>query len=96
MTRPIVYDDLHVSQLDGVTMSRQTAIRLPEETFERLQALSARTGRPAAFYIREALDEYLTDMEDVYLAEKTLERIRNKEEKVYSLDEVEKRLGLAD
>lgn len=77
-------------------MSKQTAIRLPDETYERLQALSARTGRTATYYILEALDEYLDDLEDAYLAEEVVERIRKGEEKVYSLEEVERRLGLAD
>ncbi|WP_420961961.1 type II toxin-antitoxin system RelB family antitoxin [Brucella sp. IR073] len=77
-------------------MSKHTAIRLPEETLERLEALSAQTGHPTSFHIREALDEYLTEMEDVYRAEKTLERIRAGQEQVSSLNEVEKRLSLAD
>jgi len=34
-------------------------------------------------------------MEDVYLAEKTLERIRKGREKTYTLGEVEKELDLA-
>jgi len=33
-------------------MNKQTAIRLAEETHARRRALAARTGRPAAFYIR--------------------------------------------
>lgn len=77
-------------------MSKQTAIRLPDETYERLQVLATRTGRTTAYYIRQALDEYLDDLEDVYFAEQTLERIRSGEEKVVSLEEVERRLGLAD
>ncbi|UGX84705.1 type II toxin-antitoxin system RelB family antitoxin [Phyllobacterium meliloti] len=77
-------------------MSKQTAIRLPDEIYERLQALSSRTGRTTAYYIREALDEYLDDLEDVYLAEKVLERIRSGEEQTYSLEEVKQRLGLED
>ncbi len=77
-------------------MSKQTAVRLPDEIFARLQALSARTGRTATYYIREAIEEHLDDLEDIYLAEQVLERINRGEEKVYSLDEVERRLGLAD
>ncbi len=73
-----------------------TSIRLPEETEKRLDALAASTGRPKAFYIREAITEYLDDLEDVYLAEKALERVRRGEERTYTLDEVESDLGLAD
>jgi RHH-type rel operon transcriptional repressor/antitoxin RelB len=80
----------------GAAMSRQTAIRLPDETYERLQILASRTGRTASHYIREAIEEHLTDIEDVYLAERTLERVRKGKELTYSLDDVEHQLGLAD
>ena len=75
---------------------KQTAVRLPDATYERLQALAERTGRTATFYIREAIEEHLEDLEDVYLAEQTLERLRRGEERTYTLDEVERGLGLAD
>ncbi|MEL4073494.1 DUF6290 family protein [Ochrobactrum sp. GPK 3] len=68
-------------------MSRQTAIRLPDETYERLQTLAARTGRTTAFYIREALSEHLDDLEDVYLAEQVIERIQDGKEKVLTAEE---------
>lgn len=77
-------------------MTKQTAVRLPDETYERLQALAARTGRTATYYIREAIEEHLEELEDVYLAEQSLERVKRGEERTHSLDEVERDLGLAD
>ncbi|WLR91465.1 type II toxin-antitoxin system RelB family antitoxin [Shinella zoogloeoides] len=77
-------------------MAKQTAIRLPDETYERLQALAARTGRTATYYIREAIEQHLEDLEDIYLAEQELERVRRGESRVYSLKEVEDELGLGD
>ncbi|MCD1263294.1 DNA-binding protein [Shinella sumterensis] len=77
-------------------MARQTAIRLPDETYERLQALAARTGRTATYYIREAIEQHIEDLEDIYLAEQELERVRRGESRVYSLKEVEEELGLGD
>ena len=73
-----------------------TSVRLHEDTERRLDALSASTGRSKAFYIREAIEEHLDNLEDIYLAERVLERVRRGEEKTYSLAEVEKRLGLAN
>jgi len=73
-----------------------TSVRLPEDAEKRLNTLAAMTGRSKAYYIREAILEKLDDMEDVYLAEATLERIRRGEEKTYSLEEVRKDLGLED
>jgi len=77
-------------------MSRQTAVRLPDETYARLKRLAERSGRTATFYIREAIEQHLQDLEDAYLAEQTLTRIRQGKERTWSLEEVEKALGLAD
>ncbi|MFP4209308.1 MAG: DUF6290 family protein [Wenzhouxiangella sp.] len=77
-------------------MSIQTAVRLPDETYQRLKALAEKTGRTATFYIREAIDQHLEDLEDLYLAEKTLARVREGKEQTYSLDEVEQDLDLAN
>ena len=54
-------------------MSRQAAVRLSDETFDRLQTLANRTGRTATYYIREAIQEHLEDLEDVYLSETAIE-----------------------
>ena len=39
---------------------------------------------------------HLDDLEDIYLAEKVLERIRTGKERTYTIDEVERELGLED
>ena len=77
-------------------MSKQTAVRLPDELNERLMILAKRTGRTASYYIREAIEEHIDDLEDIYLAEQALERLKRGEERTYPLDEVERELGLAD
>ena len=70
------------------------AIRLPESIEKRLDRLARRTGRTKTFYVREALLEHLEDLEDRYLAESALERIRNCEEQTIPLKEAMKRHGL--
>ena len=72
------------------------AIRLPKEVEDRLEALAKVTGRTKTFYAREAIVEHLEDLEDVYLAEQVLTDIRSGREQVYTLEEVELDLGLAD
>lgn len=72
------------------------AIRLPESIEKRLEELARRTGRTKTFYVREALLQHLEDMEDRYLAERALERIRIGESRTSSLAQVKKRLGLKD
>ena len=49
------------------------ALRLPKEIEDRLDALAKKTGRTKSFYAREAIMEYIEDLEDIAVAE---ERIR--------------------
>ncbi|WP_160005155.1 DUF6290 family protein [Rhizobium sp. 18055] len=72
------------------------AIRLPAEIEERLDELAKRTGRSKSFYAREAILEYLDDLEDVYLAEKRLEDLRKGNSSVVSLAELMARYGVED
>jgi RHH-type rel operon transcriptional repressor/antitoxin RelB len=68
-------------------MSKQTAVRLPDEIFDRLQALASRTGRTATFYIREAIEEHLDDLEDLYLAEQAVERLNRGQSRIVDAEE---------
>jgi RHH-type rel operon transcriptional repressor/antitoxin RelB len=72
------------------------AIRLPEDIELRLGNLAKKTGRTKTFYAREAILEYLDDLEDLYLAEKRLSNIKNGKTKTIKLDQLERELGLAD
>ncbi len=73
---------------------KQAAVRLPEATYDRLQALAARTGRTATFYIREAIEQHLEDLEDLYAAEKAAIEHRKSGERTISLDELGHHLDL--
>ncbi len=64
-----------------------TSVRLSDETEKRLDALSAKTGRSKAFYLREMIERGLEDMEDYYLAAEVMERIKRGEEEVISSEE---------
>jgi RHH-type rel operon transcriptional repressor/antitoxin RelB len=70
------------------------AIRLPAEIEERLEALAKATGRTKTFYAREAILEYIDDLEDIYLAEKRLENIRAGRTKTVPLEKVMKRYDM--
>ena len=72
------------------------ALRLPEEIETRLTVLAKKTGRTKSFYAREAILEYMDDLEDLYLSEQVLDRINQGKERTYSLEEVERELELAD
>ncbi|MHB8282806.1 MAG: type II toxin-antitoxin system RelB family antitoxin [bacterium] len=73
-----------------------TSVRLTREIEERLNFLSSMTGRTKAYYLRQIIEKGLNDMEDYYIASEVLERIRKGEEKIFSADETEKYLDMAD
>ena len=68
-------------------------IQLPAEIEDRLEALAKVTGRTKTYYAREAILEYIDDLEDVYLA-KRLEDIRSGRTKTVPLGKVMKRHGM--
>ena len=72
------------------------ALRLPTEIESRLSNLAALTGRSKSFYAREAITEHISDLEELYLAEKVYADHLAGKIKSYTLEEVEARLGLAD
>lgn len=72
------------------------AIRLPDELEKRLDDLARKTGRTKSYYVREAIVNYLDEIEDIYLAEKRLRALVAEKSGTYSLDEVVKKLGLED
>jgi RHH-type rel operon transcriptional repressor/antitoxin RelB len=72
------------------------AIRLPQAIEKRLEKLARRTGRTKTFYVREAILQHLEDLEDTYLAERVLERIRSGEERTIPLEDVMQRHGVED
>lgn len=71
------------------------AIRLSPEIEARLEALAKATGRSKTYYVREAIEEHLADLEDIYLAEKRLESLRAGRTRTIPLKDVLKH-GMAD
>ena len=67
-------------------ISVQTAMRLPEHLHQRFVALSRKTGRTAAFYMREALQRHIADLEDAFRADELIERIERGEEMWRGMD----------
>ena len=66
---------------------KQTAVRIPDEMHDRLQKLAQKTGRTATFYIREAIETHIEDLEDAYLAEKALQKLSKGKDKILSSDD---------
>lgn len=72
------------------------SLRLPDDVSRRLQQLAERTGRSKTFYMLEAIQEHLDDLEDLYIAEQRLIDLRAGKSETVPLDEVMKRYGMDD
>ncbi len=66
------------------------AVRIPGNMETRLEKLAALTGRPKSFYVREALQTHLDEIEDTYTALYRLEHPVRR----WTLEELEKGLDL--
>jgi len=64
------------------------SIRLPADIESRLEFLARETGRTKSHYAREAILEKIEDMEDAYLGNRTLERIRQGTEEVLTAEDM--------
>ncbi len=69
-------------------------VRLPEGLQQRLNHLAIQTGRAKSYYVKEALEAYLEELEELLLANAVLERVRTGKEKTHSLEEVMHELNL--
>ena len=66
-------------------------VRLERELEARLERLAKKTGRSKSYYAKEAIRQFLEDREDYLLGLAVLER----KEPTISLEELERRLGVA-
>jgi RHH-type rel operon transcriptional repressor/antitoxin RelB len=86
----------------SVGLSRQQfmphpfSIRLDDELDARLERIARLTGRSKSFYVKQALEEQIQDLEDLYLARKVAKRVADGRERLIPLDELERELGVAD
>ena len=77
-------------------MTKAVVTRFDVEIVERLTELARRTGRTRSYYIKEAVEEKLVDMELIYLAQSRAEDLRAGISHTVSWEEVKKRNGLSD
>lgn len=70
------------------------SLRLPDDVSARLQHLVELTGRSKTFYMVEAINNHIGDLEDLYLAERELEEVRSGRSISIPLEEVMKRYGM--
>ncbi len=68
-------------------------VQLGEKLEKRLDDLCNATKREKEDYVREALEEYLQEQEDVLIAES---RLHDSSDPAIGLEEMRRRLGLGD
>ncbi len=72
------------------------SVRLPEELENRLNNLARATRRSKSYYVREAIERSIEDLEDAYLAESAYEEFLKSGKKSIGIEELEQSLGLDD
>lgn len=70
------------------------SVNFSEDVEQRLDHLAKETHRTKTYYIQQAVEDFLEEQEDYYLALAVKERIDSGEEKLYTLEEVEKSANL--
>ena len=64
------------------------------DTIERLTTLAKMTGKTKSYYIKQAVNERLEDMELLYLAKSRLADLETGRSSTISLDEMKEKYGL--
>ena len=70
------------------------SIRLDPEIEQRLDHLAAKTGRAKSYDLRELIEGGLEDLEDFYLADAAMERVRRGSEKLLDASQERNAVGL--
>ena len=77
-----------------MALTATATFRIKPELKSRIDFLAKETHRPTSFYYNLLLEDYLDDIEDIYLSEQVLTEIRSGKQKTYSADEVFAEAGL--
>lgn len=77
-------------------MPQMHSVQLSDELSARLETLARATKRTKSYFIREALERLMEDLEDAYLAETAYEVFLKSGAEAIPIEEVERRLDLAD
>jgi RHH-type rel operon transcriptional repressor/antitoxin RelB len=70
-------------------MPHPLSIRLDEELEARLERLSRLTGRSKSFYVKQALQDQIEDLEDLYLARRVARRVEEGRERLVPIEDLE-------
>lgn len=77
-----------------MALTATATFRTTPELKSRVNFLAKETRRPTSFYYNLLLEDYLEDLEDIYLSEKILEDIKSGKSKTIPAEEVYAKAGL--
>lgn len=77
-----------------MALTATATFRTKPELKSRIDYLAKETHRSTSFYYNLLLEDYLDDLEDIYLFEKILEDIRSGKSKTIPAEEVYAKAGL--
>lgn len=67
----------------------QINVRLDDDVARRLEALALKTGRTKTFYATEAIQEFLDDREDYFLAKDSLQAFIDSGEESLEIEDLD-------
>ncbi|MGL4339174.1 MAG: type II toxin-antitoxin system RelB family antitoxin [Rhodoglobus sp.] len=70
------------------------AYRPTQDQDQRLDLLAKRTGRSKSFYLKQAVDRHLDELEELYQADDIIDRWEKSDQKTRPLAELRVELGL--
>ena len=85
---------ISIRKKNDMALTSTVTFRTTPELKERVDNLAKRTRRSSGFYYNVLLEDYLSEIEDIYDAIDISEKVKAGKEKTYSSDEIRKELGL--
>jgi len=77
-------------------MAHPLSIRLDDDLAARLERLARLTGRSKSFYVKQAIENHIEDLEDLYFAQQVAKRVAEGRERLIPLEQIERELAGAD
>jgi RHH-type rel operon transcriptional repressor/antitoxin RelB len=90
---------LHVLQKVSVlrmALAMTVTVRLSAEEERRLETLAQRTGRTKSYYVRQAIQAHLEDLEDAYAGDEALRNFEESGGRSRPISELLTELGLGE
>jgi RHH-type rel operon transcriptional repressor/antitoxin RelB len=75
-------------------MTHPLSIRIDPAIDARLERLARLTGRSKSFYVKQAIEDQLEDLEDLYLAQRVAQRVAEGRERLIALEELDRQIQL--